>query len=599
MTCMKCKKAGIRIHESKSFFETLIRAGVISFESQRTIFTLGVLMGIFHSVSYVLFTVSMENFFDSLQLDVNYGVILKQKIIGYLIILAVVIFFREVFHALHNYMGTVMREFAKSHTMYLLHKRMEKFSSLEMENKEVLSDIEKAKRGAEACFPFVDNFLDFFDFYLPYFIFMSIYLYKTNSKLPSLILIVFLPCIINVILKNKIFSKLENIQINHLRKKDAIKNCMTDLKCIQEIVLYNLTYFLGRKFKKAQNIYHQYNEKYEMIDALGEICTKMITLLGFGFVLLILVYSLLNGHISIGEFSAIYASLNTMFIMMEFTVYRDFGSSAKKMYAVKNFLDFLKEKPYESEMNVNQVTSIELENVSFKYGSDKEILSNISFKVEQNGIIAIVGENGAGKSTLSKILLGLYPVREGKILINGKEVTSGSHKQEVYKHFSAVFQNYIRYKMTAKKNIQIGDFSKKNEKELIAIAQNVGFPINTLLEDNILSREFSGTELSGGQWQRLAIARAIYRKCDLLVLDEPTSAIDPIEEKSIYTIMQEICKEKKAFIVTHRLGCARLADKIIVLDKGKIVGLGSHEELIKTNTQYQKLYKEQASWYQC
>lgn len=593
MKCLMHRANGISIDHIRYFLNTLFKSFLLSYKSKKVIFVLSIVMGFLHSFSYALFTLVLEGFFDSIKVAQDRW---KERILFWLFVLTIVILLREFFNAAHNLCGTLMRDYSKCYNLFLIHERTAQLSAYQMEKKETLDYIDKAKRGAEVCFTFIDNFLDFFDFYLPYFIFMGIYLFRINWRMPFLIVIIFLPFLINAFLKNKIFSNLEITQVQYIRHKDILKKSMTDFVFVKEINLYDALDFLKKKFKIVQKEYHKRNEISEMKSTICEIAMKLVTLLGYCGVLGMLTWELLNGSITIGEFAAIFSSLGIMFTMMEYTIYRDFGSSVKKMYVVDSFIKFLIAEK-RNHTSIERIQSLELKNVFFQYQNGKDILKDISLSVNKNEMIAIVGENGAGKTTLSKVLMGLYPIEKGAYLINGKPIECNKYNQNFLNQISAIFQNFVHYKMNAKDNIKMSNLEKHDIEELYEIADKLGISNIMLDDESILSKEFSGKELSGGQWQRLAIARAVYRECNLLFMDEPTSAIDPLEEMRLYEIMKKIGEGKISFIVTHRMGCAQLADKIIVLDHGEIVGFGKHQELLDSNEIYRRLYQEQAKWY--
>lgn len=204
-------------------------------------------------------------------------------------------------------------------------------------------------------------------------------------------------------------------------------------------------------------------------------------------------------------------------------------------------------------------------------------------------------------------MTGLYLPTEGNVLIGGVDTAKISPKA-LYKGISGVFQKYKRYKMTLEENIAISSTEEiqyqnhEDVKEKLQMAvckadleiNEEKFPKGY---ETMLSREFDGIDLSGGQWQRLAIARGFYRAHNMIVLDEPTAAIDPVEESKIYKKFSEMSKGKTAIIVTHRLGSAKIADRIVVMDKGKMVEIGTHEELIKAEGKYAEMYEAQSKWY--
>jgi ATP-binding cassette subfamily B protein len=222
-------------------------------------------------------------------------------------------------------------------------------------------------------------------------------------------------------------------------------------------------------------------------------------------------------------------------------------------------------------------------------------------EIKDGETIAVVGENGSGKSTLVKLLIGLYEPSCGNVMYGDTDINEINTKS-INVNTSGVFQNYIKYQMELFDNIIISDYRKNPSTEYLdSICNMVGInPYTSKFPktyNTMLSREFDGVDLSGGQWQRIAIARAYYRGHNLIILDEPTSAIDPIEEANIYNQFMNISRGKTSIIVTHRLGSVRLADKIVVLSNSQIAEIGTHEELMGINGIYHKMVKAQSHWY--
>lgn len=188
---------------------------------------------------------------------------------------------------------------------------------------------------------------------------------------------------------------------------------------------------------------------------------------------------------------------------------------------------------------------------------------------------------------------------QGQVIYNSTPIENVKQKS-VFKYGTALFQSFGKYKLTALENICISDVKKQKDYTLIEkVLKKAGVDIKKMCGslEQILSKEFDGIDLSGGQWQSLAISRTIYRDHDIIILDEPTSAIDPIEEKKIYEVFNQISKGKIAIIITHRLGFVKNADRILVMDEGRIIEEGDHKELLEKGGLYAKMLSEQMSWY--
>ena len=246
---------------------------------------------------------------------------------------------------------------------------------------------------------------------------------------------------------------------------------------------------------------------------------------------------------------------------------------------------------------------IEFRNVWFKYNASPEwILKDVSFKIDPKDNLALVGENGAGKTTIIKLLCRFYEPQKGEILVNGLNIRTYNLKN--YRHaLSALFQDFAQYPFSAKDNIHFGDIQKKPKSVHIkAAAKLTGIHqfISSLplKYNNPLDKEFeNGIEPSKGQWQRIALARSLFRDSSILILDEPTSNVDPETEEQIFEDILKVAREKIIFLVSHRFSTVRKADKILVLEKGEVKELGSHSQLMKNNGRYSELFELQAKSY--
>ena len=239
--------------------------------------------------------------------------------------------------------------------------------------------------------------------------------------------------------------------------------------------------------------------------------------------------------------------------------------------------------------------AVQARRLTFSYPAGTgPVLSDVDLEIAPGERIALVGENGAGKTTLAKCLLGLYAPEAGSVAVDGRPPAAAAS--------AALFQDYARYQLTLREAVAFGDLTRLDDDAAIVQALDragVGELPRRLPEglSGYLGREFGDTDLSGGQWQRLALARAFFRDADLLVLDEPTAALDPLAELRLFERFAEVARGRTAVMISHRLGAARLADRVLVLEQGRVVESGSHAELLARGGRYAEMFEAQAQWY--
>ena len=246
---------------------------------------------------------------------------------------------------------------------------------------------------------------------------------------------------------------------------------------------------------------------------------------------------------------------------------------------------------------------IRLENVSFTYpGGERPALANLDLTIRPGERVALVGENGAGKTTLIKLLLGLYRPTAGRIVVDGVDLNELA-PDDWYRRFGTVFQDFVRYQTTVRENIVFGWPEGRDDTRALAatVARSGADEVVAALPDGLdtpLGKEFqAGVDLSVGQWQKLAIARAYFRPADILILDEPASALDAKAEAAVYEHFARMAEASTVLLISHRLGSCRIADRILVLRDGALVEQGTHAELLAADGEYAVLYRLQAAWY--
>jgi ATP-binding cassette subfamily B protein len=316
----------------------------------------------------------------------------------------------------------------------------------------------------------------------------------------------------------------------------------------------------------------------------------------------------LTGALSVGDLTLATGAFSRARSIMESLVSGLAGISEQSLF-IKDLFDFFDSKPTiiskPDALPVPRPIKIgfEFENVSFAYpGSDKRVLSNVSFRFEAGEKVALVGENGAGKTTLVKLIARLYEPTEGRILLDGVDLRD-YNVEELRHEIGVIFQDYMRYDMLAQENIGLGRIEQVSDEIRIqsSAQKSLAAPVIAGLPKNyqqMLGRRFEGgVDLSIGQWQKIALARAYMRDAQILILDEPTASLDARAEFEVYQRFVELTAGKMAILISHRFSTVRMADRILVLEKGFVVEEGSHKELLALGGKYSELFELQAAGY--
>lgn len=386
------------------------------------------------------------------------------------------------------------------------------------------------------------------------------------------------------------------------RRRDYLWGVLTGKDTVKELRTMQTENYIKEQWTSARDEVLEQDFAFAMKSSNIFLFCDLFRLFGFAASIALSVYFAGSGMISVGQFAACISAFDAMQFMTEQLIGMVTEQNKKADFA-GDFYDFFDnaaetegDKPFGGFMK-----DIAVKNVSFAYPTgNSDVLHDVSFTIHKGERVVIVGENGSGKTTLSKIISGVYEPKSGGILYDGENIKNFEH-DSFYRRFSVISQDFVKYQFTMRENIGMSTPNQiYNDEKLMQSAKSANVePIIRRIGglDTQLGREFDGVELSGGEWQKVAIARGLNKDADIIILDEPTSALDPLVEYDILKKFIDLTAGKTSVIISHRVGLCRFADRIIVMQDGCVVGNGSHEELLRNNAEYTRIWNEQAKWY--
>jgi ATP-binding cassette subfamily B protein len=430
-----------------------------------------------------------------------------------------------------------------------------------------------------------------------------------NPWLIVLLFVAVLPAFMGEAYFNDQTYSLSRRQTPERRELDYVRYIGASDETAKELKLFNLSGFLIDRFKQLSQTFYRDNKKLAIKRSLWGTAFSLFGTLGYYGAYVYIIYKAIQGTISIGDLTFLAGSFRQLRSLLDGILSR-FTSVSQGAIYLKDYFDFFEIQPSiipsASALPFPQPVKqgFVFENVSFKYSnSDTWANHHLNFTLPAGEKLALVGENGAGKTTLVKLLARLYDPTEGRILLDGHDLRE-YNLVDLRKNVGVIFQDYIRYQMTVSQNIAVGNIDEKENKELIEQSAKKSLA-DRLVErlagkyDQALGRRFNqGVELSGGEWQKIALARAYMKDAQLLILDEPTSALDARAEYEVFQRFSELTRGKTAVLISHRFSTVRMADRILVLDKGELLEIGSHQELLNKHGRYAELFSLQAKGYQ-
>jgi len=392
------------------------------------------------------------------------------------------------------------------------------------------------------------------------------------------------------------------------RELDYLRFIGASDKTAKEVKIFGLANFLADRFKVLADKYYFANKKIAKSRALvGSLLSAIGTIAYYGAYVFIILQTI-NGAITVGKLTFLAGAFRQMSSRLQQIMNR-FSTIADSSLYLQDLFDFFKIQPtIRSIQNAISVPEpiregFTFEKVSFKYpNSEKYAIKDLSFHLNKDEKLALVGENGAGKTTLVKLLARLYEPTEGRILLDGKDLKDYS-LVDLRANIGIIFQDYIRFELKASENIAIGNIEELEQLSKIehsaqkSLADTVIEELPEKYEQFLGKRFKNGVELSGGQWQKVALARAYMRDAQLFILDEPTSALDARAEHEVFIRFTELIENKMAVLISHRFSTVRMADRILFLENGQKLEYGTHQELIAKDGKYAELFHLQAQGY--
>ena len=438
--------------------------------------------------------------------------------------------------------------------------------------------------------------------------FLAAGLLAFNAWLILLLMAAIVPAFLGESYFNDRSYALSRRQTPQRRELDYMRFLGASDETAKEVKLFALSSFLIDRFTTLANKFYADNKKLAISRSSWGTVLSMLGSAGYYGAYVFIIITAIKGSISIGTLTFLAGSFRQLRVLLE-GVFIRFTSVSQGAVYLTDFFDFFTiqpkinqpQQPLPFPQSIQQ--GFRFEDVGFKYSnSNKWANRHLSFTLHPNEKLALVGENGAGKTTLVKLLARLYDPTEGRILLEGIDLKE-YNLNELRLNVGVIFQDFIRYQMSVAQNIAVGYIEQQDDRPLIqsSAEQSLAHPVIEALPlqyDQALGRRFNdGVELSGGEWQKIALARAYMKNAQLLILDEPTAALDARAEYEVFQRFADLTKGKMAVLISHRFSTVRMADRILVLERGQLLEIGSHEELLAKNGRYAELFRLQAMGY--
>jgi len=580
------------------------------YNSGKGVFLVNALARFFNAATPILILYVRKLLIDEIILQAGYskagtGTDLSQ-LWWYLGIELIIVFVSDLINRLINLTDGLVGDLYSNYSSVEIIKKTKDLSISQLENPSIYDKLERARTQTNGRVGLMSNILSQIQSLIVAISLIAGLIYF-EPWLILLLIISIIPSFINELNFSTTKYSIARSWTQERRELDYLRYIGANSNTAKEIKLFSLVGFISKRFKKLSHEYYLINRGLAISrTAYGALFNLFGTLSYYGAYVLIILRAV-AGVITIGDLTFLSGSFNRLRNTIQSIFSRLTRISESALY-LRDYFDFI-DLPIDNLENqglhvFEKIQSgFEFIDVSFKYpGSEEWVLDKVNFKLNVGEKMAFVGQNGAGKTTLIKLLLRFYKPSQGQILLDGKDIHE-FNEAEYQALFGVIFQDFIKYDFNVRENIAVGDIVQIDNQDAIqsAAEQSLADEFVTQMSNGYnqqLGRRFTkGQDLSGGQWQKIALARAYIRDASVMILDEPTSALDAKAEYEAFQRFMGLTKNKTSIIISHRFSTVRMADRIIVLKNGTISEQGTHEELMENKDLYAELFSLQAAGY--
>ena len=528
-----------------------------------------------------------------------------RKLITFIGILLIIQLLEGVLQQIQEYCGNLHMGIISRHINLQIAKKAASLDISYFDSSKFYDELTNARRDSAALQTFTWLAIDFIRGIVQFAVSVAI-LSRLNVLFTVILVVTAIP---SIIVGRRFAARLYHFQRSRApeeRKMEYILGILTGRIFAKDVRLYS---FHDHMISRYDSLWQKWFSEKRSLSKKKCKCISLLSVIpemSVAGMMLFIGYKIFLGQLTIGDYTLYSGIINQMTgsIGLIINLFTQMYENDIKLEKYKVFLQWENRLAQNGDLEPLMPLRIEFVDVSFKYpGTGEYVLNKLNFKINEGEKIAFAGLNGSGKSTIIKLILRLYDPDKGAIMFNGRDAREYD-VNKLRKCFSVLFQDYANYSFTIRENISLADIEHidNDPKIFNACLNSEAYDIVQRFEkglDTYLTRQFEmdGKELSGGEWQKIALARAFFREGGIIILDEPSASLDPESEYRIFKKYADLCKDRGTIFISHRLSNVTMADRIIVLDKGSVLETGTHEELLKKSGKYAYLFNLQAEKY--